>query len=65
MAVNKIVCPILSDTTLKGFLWHMSNIVTLCVLDITKHQTFQSGDVHMLQEEDIRQITDAISQGGW
>ncbi|KAG1928460.1 periostin [Pimephales promelas] len=32
--------------------------------DITKHQTFQSGDVHMLQEEDIRQITDAISQGG-
>ncbi|KAG1928459.1 periostin [Pimephales promelas] len=35
------------------------------IMDITKHQTFQSGDVHMLQEEDIRQITDAISQGGW
>ncbi|XP_056103689.1 periostin isoform X4 [Rhinichthys klamathensis goyatoka] len=32
--------------------------------DITKLQTFQSGDVHMLQEEDIRQITDAITQGG-
>ncbi|XP_056103687.1 periostin isoform X2 [Rhinichthys klamathensis goyatoka] len=34
------------------------------IMDITKLQTFQSGDVHMLQEEDIRQITDAITQGG-
>ncbi|XDV54216.1 hypothetical protein PO909_022559 [Leuciscus waleckii] len=32
--------------------------------DITKLQTFQDGDVHMLREEDIRQITDAITQGG-
>ncbi|XP_077098807.1 periostin isoform X1 [Siphateles boraxobius] len=32
--------------------------------DMTKLQKFQSGDVHMLQEEDIRQITDAITLGG-
>ncbi|KAK7120509.1 hypothetical protein R3I94_020497 [Phoxinus phoxinus] len=32
--------------------------------DITKVQTFQGGDVHMLREEDIRQITDTITQGG-
>ncbi|XP_042588497.1 periostin isoform X3 [Cyprinus carpio] len=32
--------------------------------DVTKVQTFQSGDVRMLQEKDIKQITDAITQGG-
>uniref|UniRef100_A0A8C1IHW9 Periostin, osteoblast specific factor a n=1 Tax=Cyprinus carpio TaxID=7962 RepID=A0A8C1IHW9_CYPCA len=32
--------------------------------DITKVQTFQGGDVRILQEEDIKQITDAITQGG-
>lgn len=28
-------------------------------------QPIQGGDVHILQDEDIRQITDAITQGGW
>ncbi|XP_043106769.1 periostin [Puntigrus tetrazona] len=32
--------------------------------DVTKLQTFQSGDVRMFGEEDIKQITDAITQGG-
>ncbi|XP_016358565.1 periostin-like isoform X1 [Sinocyclocheilus anshuiensis] len=32
--------------------------------DITKVQTFQGGDVRILQEEDMKQITDAITQGG-
>ncbi|XP_073685274.1 periostin [Garra rufa] len=32
--------------------------------DMTKVQTFQSGDVRILQEEDIQQIADAITQGG-
>ncbi|XP_048034863.1 periostin isoform X2 [Megalobrama amblycephala] len=32
--------------------------------DITKVQTFRRGDIHILQDEDIRQITDAITQGG-
>ncbi|ROL54375.1 Periostin [Anabarilius grahami] len=32
--------------------------------DITKVQMFQSGDVHILEDEDIRQITDTITQGG-
>ncbi|KAK2871147.1 hypothetical protein Q8A67_023674 [Cirrhinus molitorella] len=32
--------------------------------DITKVQTFQSGDVRILQEEDIKQIADAITKGG-
>ncbi|RXN06859.1 periostin isoform X1 [Labeo rohita] len=31
---------------------------------ITKVETFQNGDVHILREEDIQQITDAITQGG-
>ncbi|XP_067289444.1 periostin isoform X2 [Pseudorasbora parva] len=32
--------------------------------DITNAHTFQGGDVHILREEDIKQISDAITQGG-
>ncbi|XP_026129431.1 periostin isoform X1 [Carassius auratus] len=32
--------------------------------DVTKVQKFHGGDVHILREEDIKQITDAITQGG-
>ncbi|XP_002663594.2 periostin [Danio rerio] len=32
--------------------------------DISNVQRFQNGEVHILQEEDIKQITDAIAQGG-
>lgn len=43
----------------------MSNLITLYVVDITKMQKFQHGEVHILEDEDIRQITDTIAQGGW
>ncbi|XP_052424055.1 periostin isoform X2 [Carassius gibelio] len=34
------------------------------IMDVTKVQKFHGGDVHILREEDIKQITDAITQGG-